>query len=134
MGMEQRCEQRQVYVVEAPMCGSSFPLFSKMLEEEKYQLAIRVVGWHQKLDEWYNLADFVFVTIYREWRKPCRKFYAGEGPALVDEPTVTPDMIAKWDKELCACVNLAFDYAWERTTNSWWTFRKDFCEMIGKIP
>jgi|WetSurSiteA1Bulk_404760.scaffolds.fasta_scaffold00890_15 hypothetical protein len=134
MGMSCCCEMRLVARAEASMCESVFPRFSKMLEDEKYKLAIGVMAKRQNINEWYNLVDFVFVRIYTEWRKPCKKFYAGKGPALVDHPDVTPEMIAVWDVELCKCLEFAAERAQERGVKGWWTFRYDFLKSIGKTP
>lgn len=114
-----------------PMCGSIFPELADLLEEEKYQLAIRVVGWFKKIDKYRSLADFLFVEIFpNPWRYRCSKYYEGKGPALEDYPNITEEMLSKWDSELCACAELAYDYAFERITQSWTRFRSDFLYII----
>ena len=134
MGMSCCCELRLVAKLSIGMCESVFPRFEKMLECEKYELAIRVVAQRQNIEEWYNLVDFIFVRIYTEWRKPCKKFYAGKGPSLIEHPNVTPERISTWDVELCKCLEFAVEMAKRPGIKGWWTFRYEFLDMLGKAP
>jgi hypothetical protein len=134
MGMSCCYEPRMVAEPSVSMCESVFPRFSEMLEHPKYDQAIRVMAKRQNINEWYDLVDFVFVRIYTEWRKPCKKFYAGKGPALVDHPNVTPEMLSMWDVELCKCLEFAVEMAQSPGVKGWWTFRYEFLYTLGKAP
>jgi len=122
---------RQEHSLEPPtMCRGAFPRLSELLEDEKYPLSIRVVGWGKKLERYANLTDFLFVEIFIKWRSACIRFYKGKGPALKDAPGVTEEMLSKWDEELCEAAELAYECAFNRITTSWTCFRDGFLRGI----
>lgn len=113
---------RQYTVYRDSMCDDVFPELSDMLKKDKYQLAIRVVGWGKKWSRYRSLVDFIFVEMFPEWRRSCVKYYNGKGPSLIKNPNVDNDMLDTWDKFLCKCVDMAYQCAFNRITTSWERF------------
>ena len=107
-----------------PMCSDVFPELSDMLEDDKYQLAIRVVGWFKKWERYSSLEDFVFVEMFPKWRSACVRYYDGKGPSLSEDPNVDDEMLDKWDEFLCKCVDMAYQCAFNRVTTSWERFAR----------
>lgn len=126
MGLElrQQCEE--------PMCDNVFPKLTELLEEEKYQLAIRVVGWEKKWSRYRSLEDFVFVEMFPKWKSACIRYYDGKGPSLRENPDIDDTMLDKWERFLCECVAMAYHCAFNRITTSWCKFT-DICDKYIEI-
>ena len=118
-------------VCEPPMCSSVFPTLSDMLEQDKYQFAIRAVGLRKDWTRYRSLVDFMFVEMFPEWRTVCRKYYYDEGPSLADHPMVNKKLLVTWDWWLAECVAMAYDYATNKVHTSWSKFRDDCIYKIA---
>lgn len=110
----------RVTVRQESMSESVFPKLESLLEDEEY---VKVIQRFNKVNEYDNLMDFLFVEMFPSWRAAYIEFKENNGPKLINNPSLTKNILKEWDRTLCKCVKIAHKHM------SWTNFTKD-CKKL----
>jgi len=112
--------------------GSIFVKFESLLEREDvdFEKSILQIASSKNVDKYHDLIDFTFVELFPEWKGECFRFYKKRAVALKDHPSVTKEMISKWDDYLCNCAQVAINILNQDYLPGWKAFRL-FCHCAG---
>lgn len=113
--------------IQKPATQSVFPSVDELLEDSDYQKALEFIGHRKDMRRYRSVVDFLFAELIGgKWKASCFRFYEGNGPKLIDDSRVTPEMLSEWEIGLVKSLGLAYDL-WELELEcSWKTFRKQW--------
>ena len=66
---------------------SVFPTVERMLDDPDNQEALKFVARRKNMDRYESVIDFLFCETFTGFRGACQRFYAGNGPRLLDMTT-----------------------------------------------
>ena len=101
-----------------------------LLSSSDWQNAIEYVAKRKKMDKYRSIIDFLFCELFPDWRIPCRRFYAGNGPPL--KTLLTTEEVEEYDWRLCVAIAKAYVIFCEQRGKSWKQFREEcFSEITN---
>jgi hypothetical protein len=129
--LSQECRQTIIQALElvGGATESIFPQVEALLIGSKeYQYALEYAT-NRKSAKWYNsVVDFLFCELHPEWRIPCRRYYAGNGPMLKD--MITTEQLLMFNARMLKALEVAYDLFCERRQGSWGWYRQQVEEAI----
>lgn len=112
---------KQIQIIrQESMAEGVFPKLGVLLEDEKY---VKAVQRFNKVNEYDNLIDFLFVEMFPNWRTAYNKFKENNGPRLINNPSLTENILKEWDRVLCKCVKITYKHMF------WTNFAQD-CKKL----
>ena len=96
----------KIDIDENPYNQSIFTMTEDLLRYSKYQRALRYFGNKKQMSKYRDKIDFLFCSVYPEYRKGCFDYYNDCGELLKD--TIgDKKIIEMYDKWLVKCLNYA---------------------------
>src|SRR3989344_2924738 len=77
-----------------------------LLESTDHQKALEYVALRKRMDRYRSVMDFVFCELNPDWRLACTRYYAGNGPQLMEQ--ISQEPIAEHDRRLVIALKVAY--------------------------
>lgn len=61
---------------------SIFPSVDELLEQTRYQEALKYVAGRKNMNKYRSMVDFLFCELFTQFRAACLAFYDNDGPPL----------------------------------------------------
>lgn len=114
---------RLIQRIDKPCVESVFPAVDQLLEDIEYQKSLGYVAGRKDMNRYNSMVDFLFAELMGgKWKAACFRYYEGNGCKLIDDPRVTPKMLADWEEQLILALDIAHDDMNEERTRSWLDF------------
>lgn len=88
-----------------------------------YQEALEYVAARKKMDRYRSMVDFLFCEIHPQWRMACNRYYAGNGPKLMEQ--VTSEQVEGYNHRLLVALDIARKIFAEKRRDSWEKYREE---------
>lgn len=119
----QLCLQQALMIV-GGATESVFPQVEALLiSNSDMQCALEHVAARKDMRRYESMVDFLFCEVFTQYRRPCFRYYAEEGPQLKD--MVTPEKLAGFSTVLMSALEIAYDAFKKERRMSWASFRTE---------
>lgn len=93
-----------------------------LLGETDYQEALEYVAARKKMDRYRSMMDFLFCELHPQWRMSCNRYYAGNGPKLMEQ--ITPTQLVEYNQRLLVALEVARELFAQKRRESWEQYRE----------
>ena len=130
IGLSMCCTQKQVLRLEAPCTKNVFKTTETWLgKDADHQKALKFLGMEKPLLAYRDIMDCIFVELFPEWKRDCKRFYKTNKNPIRN--ILTRKEIAAYDLMLLKAVKVAYALFKENREKSWGWYKKHVWELAA---